>query len=203
MSATSGYGDDYYSEQTATTSSGNSEYYDEEESIMAQEETITANYKFWQWINGGWTIWQIALAYIVFLRYGGKNMTNNWWKVQCPRVVWQTNSDTANTTVVIGNTGASASVTAVNTTWNRYKCNRASPFVRWNAVASYIFSTYVGNLVLWIVNFIWGNNGGYFHTTAIWDTRFMAFTALFLIVGPIIATLGYGTRDQVYTSWFG
>ena len=70
-------------------------------------------------------------------------------------------------------------------------------------MASYIFSTYTYNLILWIISFIWGNKGGFWHTLSYWNNMFMSFTALYLIISPIIAGSGYGTRAETYTSWSG
>jgi hypothetical protein len=29
-----------------------------------------------------------VLAFIVYFRYTSKVMTDSWWKVQCPEVIW-------------------------------------------------------------------------------------------------------------------
>ena len=57
--------------------------------------------------------------------------------------------------------------------------------------------------LIWLLNTVIGNNGGMLHMIFLRTAQASALLVLLEIVFEVMAMTSYGTRVQVFNSWFG
>jgi hypothetical protein len=100
-------------------------------------------------------------------------------------------------------TAGTANKTVVNTIWNQASCRKANPIPSWSNVSNTLIVGYTISVLLWSLNIIFGNNGGTIHMVYWRSTQAIAILPLLILIFVTIASLSYGTRTDVFNSWFG
>ena len=99
--------------------------------------------------------------------------------------------------------GGTRTKTVINTVWNQAKCIKAEPIASWSNVSGTLIWGYLISVFFWSINIIFGNNGGTLHMVYWRLTQAIAILPLLIIIFVIIATQSYGTRADVFNSWYG
>ena len=93
--------------------------------------------------------------------------------------------------------------TVVNTVWNQASCRKANPIPSWSNVSNTLIVGYAISVLFWTLNIIFGNNGGTMHMVYWRSTQAIAILPLLTLIFVIVASLSYGTRADVFKSWYG
>lgn len=99
--------------------------------------------------------------------------------------------------------GGTRTKTVINTVWNQAKCIKAEPIASWSNVSGTLIWGYLISVFFWSINIIFGNNGGTLHMVYWRSTQAIAILPFLIIIFVIIATKSYGTRADVFNSWYG
>jgi len=91
----------------------------------------------------------------------------------------------------------------VNTVWNQSNCLRASPLKEWSRVGFTFTIGYTIAIIMWIIDMIWDNKGGSIHYLFWRTTQLLPILPALGLIFIFLANRSYGTRPQVYNTWFG
>jgi len=58
-------------------------------------------------------------------------------------------------------------------------------------------------VLMWVIDMIWDNKGGSIHFIFWWTTQLLPILPALLLIFIPLANRSYGTRTQVFNSWFG
>jgi len=128
--------------------------------------------------------------------------TDQWWVQQCPVYAWTDDLITASNDVATSGTNKKYEVNK-NTNWTKDKCLNAAPISQWTNSAYVWIFIYGFSLLVWSLNTLFDNRGGWIHQFFWRSTQVWTLMPILTAIMTIVATSSYGSQTQVFTSWSG
>lgn len=128
--------------------------------------------------------------------------TDQWWVQQCPVYAWTDTLITESNDVATSGTNKKYEVDK-NTNWTKDKCLNAAPISQWTNSAYVWIFIYGFSLLVWSLNTLFDNRGGWIHQFFWRSTQVWTLMPILTAIMTAVAMTSYGSRTQVFTSWSG
>jgi hypothetical protein len=111
---------------------------------------------------------------------------------QCPQEAWTSTLITDNSSIV-NTTGTKDLTEVIVQGWTQKSCLNAAPIYYWHIEAWWMMISYSVGLIFWLLNGLFGNNGGLMHLIWVRFSETAVIMPIFTLIWAYLADKSYGT----------